>query len=101
MFTAVEIERSYLGEARELDRELTPDRSNRRPGHDVPRQLGRARNVSKPRKQPDGHAHAIRSASALAPASSGSAVAPSIQMSPPSKNSRFQIGAICLTRSIA
>ena len=30
-----------------------------------------------------------------------SAVAPSIQTSPPSKNSRFQIGAICFTRSIA
>ncbi len=36
-----------------------------------------------------------------AASSSGSAVAPSIQTSPPSKCSCFQIGAICLTRSIA
>ena len=42
-----------------------------------------------------------RSASRRARSSSGFAVAPSIQTSPPSKNSRFQIGAICFTRSIA
>ena len=36
-----------------------------------------------------------------AASSSGSAVAPSIQTSPPSKCSCFQTGAICLTRSIA
>ena len=38
---------------------------------------------------------------AAPPSSAGSAVAPSIQTSPPSKCSCFQIGAICLTRSIA
>ena len=38
---------------------------------------------------------------AAPPRPSGSAVAPSIQTSPPSKCSCFQIGAICLTRSIA
>ena len=36
-----------------------------------------------------------------APSSDGSAAAPSIQTSPPSKCSCFQIGAICFSRSIA
>ncbi len=39
-------------------------------------------------------------ASSRAASSSGLAVAPSIQTSPPSKNSCFQIGTICFTRSI-
>ena len=42
-----------------------------------------------------------RRPSAGAASSSGSAVAPSIQTSPPSKCSCFQIGAICLIRSMA
>ena len=55
----------------------------------------------KPGEQADGHAHAILSACSRASASSGSAVAPSIHASPPSKYSCFQIGTICLMRSIA
>ena len=66
--------------------------SRRRPGADVARQFGGSGDVAQPREQPDGHAHATRSASRAPCASSGSAVAPSIQTSPPSKNSRFQIG---------
>src|SRR5438093_5699517 len=85
----------------ELARELPPDRPDRRARCDLPRQLGGARDVPQPREQPHRHAHATRSAAARATPSSGSAVAPSIQTSPPSKNSCFQIGAICFTRSIA
>ena len=58
------------------------------------------RDVAQPGEQPDGHAHARRIASRRAASSSGFAVAPSIQTSPPSKNSCFQIGTICFTRSI-
>ena len=67
----------------------------------LPRQLGGAGDVSQPREEPDGHVHARSMAIARAASSLGSAVAPSIQTSPPSKCSRFQIGAICLTRSMA
>ena len=52
-------------------------------------------------KQADGHAHAISRARARASSSAGSARAPSTQASPSSKNSCFQTGAICLTRSMA
>ena len=69
--------------------------------HSLAREFSRPSDVAKPGKELDGHAHATLSASANAFASSGSAVAPSIQTSPPSKNSRFQIGAICFTRSMA
>ena len=71
------------------------------PGSTSRGELRRAGDVPQPREQPHGHAHATRSAAARACSSSGSAVAPSIQTSPPSKYSCFQIGAICLTRSIA
>src|SRR5690349_22225308 len=80
--------------------ELTPYALNRRALRDFARELGAPRDVAEPREQPHGYAHATRSASARAPASSGSAVAPSIHTSPPSKNSRFQMGAICFTRSM-
>src|SRR4029079_4992529 len=63
-------------------------------------ELGRTGDIAKPRKQPDGHAHARRTASRRAASSAGLAVAPSIQTSPPSKNSCFQIGTICFTRSM-
>ncbi len=65
------------------------------------RQLRRAGDLAQPREQPDGYVHARSSATRRAASSAGSAVAPSIQTSPPSKCSCFQIGAICLTRSIA
>src|SRR6516164_180831 len=87
-------------ELRELALELPPDVSNRCACRDVARQLRGAGDIAKPREQPHGHAHETRSASARALASSGLAVAPSIQTSPPSKYSRFHTGAICLTRSI-
>src|SRR6476661_9396869 len=83
-----------------FSRELGPDVANRGPGLDVARQFSRPGDVAQPGEQPHGHAHAARSASALARSSSAFAVAPSIQTSPPSKNSRFQTGTICLTRSM-
>ena len=63
-------------------------------------QLGGARHFTKPGEQSNRYVHcanAIRRASS----SIGSAVAPSIQVAPPSKCSCFQMGAICLIRSIA
>ena len=69
-------------------------------GHLEP-QLGRAGDLPQPREQPNGYEHARSIAACRAASSSGSAVAPSIQTSPPSKCSCFQIGAICLMRSIA
>src|SRR5262245_15651013 len=94
--------RTLVGsQLRKLARELAPDAPDRRTRRNLSSQLGSARDVAEAREQFDRHAHAIRSASVRAPTSSGSAVAPSIQTSPPAKNSRFQIGAICFTRSIA
>ena len=89
-------------------RQLRVIRDQRRPhradvgaGRRFARQLAAAGDVAQPREQPDGYAHAILSASSRASALSGSAVAPSIHTSPPSKYSCFQIGTICLMRSIA
>src|SRR5581483_7503510 len=90
-----------LAERRELARELAPYAADRRARRHLARQLVGAGDVPKPREELHGHAHATRSASDRARSSSGSAVAPSIHTSPPSKNSCFQIGAICFTRSIA
>src|SRR5262245_10186533 len=67
-----------------LGRELAPDGADRRARREIARQLGRARDVAQPCEQLHVDAHATRSACALARASSGSAVAPSIQTSPPS-----------------
>ena len=79
-----------------------PARRPRRvaPARHLARQVAGAGNVAQPRKQPDRYAHARRTASRRAASSAGFAVAPSIQTSPPSKNSCFQIGTICFTRSI-
>ena len=75
-----------------LPDQLPPHRSDRRAGADLPRQLGapamsrsRANSRTVTRMPPAPPRARARS-------SSGSAVAPSIQTSPPSKNSRFQIG---------
>ena len=65
------------------------------------RQLPGVGELAQARKQPDGYEHARANASCRAASSVGSAVAPSIQTSPPSKCSCFQIGVICLMRSIA
>ena len=89
-----------LGQAGKFAGQLLPHRPDRRAGRDVSRHFRGAGDVAEPREQPHGHAHAIRSASARARWSSGSAVAPSIQTSPPSKYSRFHTGTICFTRSI-
>src|SRR5262249_28342059 len=85
----------------ELAGEPAPHRLDGRARHHLARHLPAAHDVAEPREQAHGYAPAIRSAPARAPAPRGSAVAPSTQTSPPSKNSRFQIGAICLTRSMA
>ncbi len=65
------------------------------------RQLAGAGDVAKAREQADRYVHAAFNAFSRASALSGSAVAPSIHTSPPSKYSCFQIGTICLIRSIA
>src|SRR5262245_55844782 len=87
-------------ELRIVGSELPPDAPDRRSGRNVTGELRCAGNIAQPGEQPHRYAHALRSASRRAVSSSGSAVAPSIQTSPPSKNSRFQIGATCFTRSI-
>ena len=66
---------SVEGEKIRLLGELMPDGPNRRARRDVPCQFVRARDISEPREQAHGYAHAARSASARAWASSGSAVA--------------------------
>src|SRR5262249_47580032 len=90
-----------LRKLRKLAGELPPDAANRRAGRELACQLRGAGDAAQAGEQPHRHAHARRSACRLARSSSGFAVAPSIQTSPPSKNSRFQIGAICFTRSMA
>ena len=81
--------------------ELDPDRPDCGRRLDVEHQFPRAGDLAQPGEQPHRHAHARLNASARAVSSSGSAVAPSIHDSPPSKCSCFQIGTICFTRSIA
>ena len=67
---------------------------------DLALELFGAGNLAKPGEQSNPHAHARRRASSRALRSSGSAVAPSIETSPPEKCSCFQIGTICFTRSM-
>src|SRR6185503_8154207 len=85
----------------ELCDQRVPRVVRRRALRQLPRQLRRAGQLAQPREQADVYVHARSSAAARAVSSAGSAVAPSIQTSPPSKCSCFQIGAICFTRSIA
>ena len=80
---------------------LAPHCSHRRRRVDLEHHLVRSRDLAQAREQPHRHPHARLSASARACSSSGFAVAPSIQDSPPSKCSCFQMGTICLTRSMA
>ena len=98
--------RTSTGRTSGRDRGVSPPpadarrrRSSRRASLAV--ELARAGDVAQPREQPHGHAHASSAAPPRAPLVVRIGGAPSIQTSPPSKNSCFQIGAICLTRSMA
>src|SRR6185369_39123 len=89
-----------LAQRRPLKDEVVPNLPCRGMRRHFANQLAAARQIAQPRKQAHGYAHAVRYAFSRAAWSSGSAVAPSSQTSPPLKCSRFQIGTICLTRSI-
>ena len=100
-FTATDMAPSYFTSEGISAVSDFPHGVNGRRGRDFANQFAGTSHVPEPSEELDRHAHAILYAASFAFSSSGAAAAPSSQTSPPSKYSCFQIGTICLTRSMA